>query len=301
MRILCAVDGSECSRWGVQALEALADREPETVTLLHVVDPSALRAGRGKNPIAEKRALAAMEKAGNILLREAERSALVALGQAATGPRTTLHRTLAHGPLAKTIVRQAGRMKADLILIGSRGLSDVRGFLLGSISRQVASIAPCSVLVVKQPLPRLTRVVLAVDDSKHSRAAARFLRSFILQESASTTIFSSAERPVTDLAARYLAKAQVAVLEQPVIERATRLVMALREDFLKDGYAAVTDVQMDHVIDSIVKRVETDHADLLAIGSRWLTKSERLYLGSVSESLLRHAPCSILIVRGKRA
>ena len=47
MRILCAVDGSECSRWGVQALEALADREPEDVTLLHVVDPSALRTGRG--------------------------------------------------------------------------------------------------------------------------------------------------------------------------------------------------------------------------------------------------------------
>ena len=136
MRILCAVDGSECSQWGVQALEALADREPEAVTLLHVVDPSALRAGRGRNPVAEKRAMAAMEKAGEILLREAERSARVALGQATTGPRTKFHTTLAHGPLARTIVRQARRVKADLILIGSRGLSDIRGFLLGSISRQ---------------------------------------------------------------------------------------------------------------------------------------------------------------------
>ena len=141
MRILCAVDGSECSQWGVHALEALAGREPEDVTLLHVVDPSALRAGRGRNPVAEKRALAAMEKAGGILLREAERSARVALGQAATSPRTTLHRALAHGPLAQTIVRQARRVKADLILIGSRGLSDIRGFLLGSISRQIASNA----------------------------------------------------------------------------------------------------------------------------------------------------------------
>ena len=301
MRILCAVDGSECSQWGVQALEALADREPEYVTLLHVVDPSALRAGRGRNPVAEKRALAAMEKAGGILLREAERSARVALGQAATGPRTTLHRTLAHGPLAQTIVRQARRVKADLILIGSRGLSDIRGFLLGSISRQVASITRCSVFVVKQPIPQLTRVVLAVDDSKHSRAAARFLRSHILPESATTTILSSAERPVTDLAVRYLSKAQVAELEQPVVERITRLVTALRDEFLKEGYAVDTDVQMGHVIDTIVKQVEADHADLLVIGSRDLTKSERLHLGSVSESLLRHAPCSVLIVRGWRA
>ncbi|MGE3977001.1 MAG: universal stress protein [Nitrospira sp.] len=37
------------------------------------------------------------------------------------------------------------------------------------------------------------------------------------------------------------------------------------------------------------------------IGTRGLTKNERLYLGSVSESLLRHVPCSVLIVRGARA
>jgi nucleotide-binding universal stress UspA family protein len=301
MRILCAVDGSECSQRGVQVLEALASREPESVTLLHVVDPSALRAGRGGNPVAEKRALAAMEKAGGILLREAERSARVALGQAATGPHTIFHRTLAHGPLAQTIVRQARRVRADLILIGSRGLSDIQGFLLGSISRQVASITRCSVLVVKQPIPQLRRVTLAVDDSKHSRAAARFLRSRILPESATTTIFSSAERPVTDLAVRYLSKAQVSELERPVLERATKLVATMRDEFLKEGFAVDTDVQMDHVIDTIVKHVEADHADLLVIGSRDLTKSERLHLGSVSESLLRHAPCSVLIVRGSRA
>ena len=301
MRILCAVDGSECSRWGVQALEALADREPEDVTLLHVVDPSALRTGRERNPVAKTRALAAMEKAGGILLREAERSARVALGQASTDPRTRLHHVLAHGPIARTIVRQARRVKADLILLGSRGLSDIRGFLLGSISRQIASIAPCSILVVKQPLLQLTRVVLAVDDSKHSRSAAQFLRSRILPESATTTILSSAERPVTDLAVRYLSKSQVAELEQPVLERATRLVTAMRDEFLKEGYAVVSDVKMDHVIDTIVTQVEADHADLLVIGSRELTKSERLYLGSVSESLLRHAPCSVLIVRGWRA
>ncbi|MBX3334692.1 MAG: universal stress protein, partial [Nitrospira sp.] len=63
----------------------------------------------------------------------------------------------------------------------------------------------------------------------------------------------------------------------------------------------VTKVQMNHVIDTIVKHVETNHDQLLVIGARELTKSERLHLGSVSESLLRHAPCSVLIVRGARA
>ena len=300
MRILCAVDGSECSQWGIQTLEALADQEPDYVMFLHVIDPSVLRAGRGANPKPGKRALAAMEKAGGILLREAERSARVALGQAVTCPRTKFHTTLTLGHPARTIARQARRMKADLILLGCRGLSDIQGFLLGSISRQVASIASCSVFVVKQPIPQLRRVTLAVDDSKHSRAAARFLRSHILPESATTTILSSAERPVTDLAVRYLSTTQIAELEQPAVERATRLVTTLRDEFLKEGYAVDTAVQMNHVIDTIVKHVEADHADLLVIGARGLTKSERLYLGSVSESLLRHAPCSVLIVRGTR-
>ena len=48
MRILCAVDGSEYSQWGVQTLEALAAREPEHVVLLHVINKPSLRAAKGK-------------------------------------------------------------------------------------------------------------------------------------------------------------------------------------------------------------------------------------------------------------
>jgi nucleotide-binding universal stress UspA family protein len=301
MRIICAIDGSEHSRWGVHALEALASREPEQVVLLHVVDVPAIRSAKGAHPVAERRARAAMEKAGGLLLRDAARAARLALGQAATGPHTRFQTVLARGPVARTIAKQARRLKADLILMGSRGLSDIQGFLLGGISRQVASLAPCSVFVVKQPTSKLTHVALAVDDSKHSRAAARFLRSRILPESATVTILSSVESPVTDFAARYLSESQLTELKRPVMARATGMVNALRDEFIKDGFPVVTQIQMNHVIDTIVRYVEDNHDQLLVIGSRNLTRSERLHLGSVSESLLRHAPCSVLIVRGVRA
>ena len=301
MRILCAVDGSGHSQWGIQALEAFAGQKPDQVVLLHIIDQPSLQAAVNKNPVARKRALAAMEKAGTILLRDAARAARLALGQAATGPRTELQTILAHGAIAHTVSRTARRLEADLILMGSRGLSDIQGFLLGSVSRQVAATAPCPLLVVKQPLTTLLRVAIAVDDSKPSRAAARFLRSRILPESSMVTILTSVESPVTDFAARYLSESQLAELKQPVIERATKLVNTLRDEFIKDGFSAVTQLHMDHVIDTIVKHVEANHDQLLVIGSRDLTKSDRLYLGSVSESLLRHAPCSVLIVRGARA
>jgi nucleotide-binding universal stress UspA family protein len=181
--------------------------------------------------------------------------------------------------------------------MGSRGLSDIKGFLLGSTSRQVAAMAPCSVFVVKKPLSSLGRVTLAVDDSRPSRIAAQFLRSHILSDPAAVTILSSAESPVSELAARYLSASQRSELMEPVMERTSRMISTLRDEFIKEGWTAATKVQMDHVIDSIVKHVEADSTDLLVVGSRRLTKSERLHLGSVSESLLRHAPCSVLIVR----
>lgn len=300
MRIVCAVDGSEFSQWGIGMVGALAERKPEHVTVLHVVNPAALSA-RGLNPVAEKQALSAMEKAGALLLREAVRAARVALGQSATAPLTKVHSVLAHGALAQTITRQARRAKADLIVMGSRGLSDIERFLLGSISRQVVTMASCPVLVVKKPVTKLTSVILAVDDSKHSRSAARFIRSRFLPDGVAVTIVSAAENPVTELAERYLSPSRLTDLKKPVMEKTTALVNGLRNDFIKDNYSVITHVNMDHVIETIVKQVEAKRADLLVIGSRALTKSERRHLGSVSESLLKYAPCSVLVVRGARA
>jgi nucleotide-binding universal stress UspA family protein len=298
MRIICSVDGSEYSHWGVQTLQAFAEREPKHVTLMHVVDG---KSRSSKTSALDKRALRAMERAGRLILRDAERTAKVALGQAGTGSRTVFHRILTHGPIAPAIAREAYRSRADLVLMGSRGLSDIKGFLLGSTSRRVTAMAPCSVFVVKKALSSLGRVTLAVDDSRPSRIAAQFLRSHILCDPARVTILSSAESPVSELAARYLSASQLSALMEPVIERTTRMINSLRDDFIKEGWTATTTVKMDHVIDTIIKHVEADDTDLLVVGSRRLTRSERLHLGSVSESLLRHAPCSVLIVRGGRA
>lgn len=52
------------------------------------------------------------------------------------------------GPPARTIVGFAEDKNADLIVLGSRGLGDVEGFLLGSVSHKVTSLADCPVLVV---------------------------------------------------------------------------------------------------------------------------------------------------------
>jgi nucleotide-binding universal stress UspA family protein len=52
------------------------------------------------------------------------------------------------GQPARTIVRFAEERGADLIVLGSRGLGDIEGYLLGSVSHKVTSLVDCPVMVV---------------------------------------------------------------------------------------------------------------------------------------------------------
>jgi nucleotide-binding universal stress UspA family protein len=301
MKILCAVDGSEFSQWAIEAVGALDRSKLESLTLLHVADTHKLKLMGSPRVMSYRGAKAALEKAGETLLRQASHQANVVLSQSALRPRTKIRTVLLAGSPAATIVGRAAQERSHLIVVGTRGLSDVKGFLLGSVARKVASLAPCPVLVVKRPLPAVSRVLLAVDHSKGSRAAARFLCSGFLPDTAAITICTSAETPVSDLASRYLSDRQLEDLKRPVLDRATELVTDLREEFIKEGYTVTTNVQMNHVVDTILKLTTANHSELLVVGSRGLTGRERLHLGSVSESLLKYAPCSVLIVRGARA
>jgi nucleotide-binding universal stress UspA family protein len=53
------------------------------------------------------------------------------------------------GDPAEEIIRLASIYEADLIVLGSRGLTGVNRILKGSVSSQVVSEAPCTVMVVK--------------------------------------------------------------------------------------------------------------------------------------------------------
>lgn len=53
------------------------------------------------------------------------------------------------GKTAESICIIARKHKYDLIVIGSRGLSEVKGYLLGSVSNAVTIHAPCPVLIIR--------------------------------------------------------------------------------------------------------------------------------------------------------
>jgi len=66
------------------------------------------------------------------------------------------------------------------------------------------------------------------------------------------------------------------------------------------GVSAVTGVcQEGVVVDEILAFLEAHPADLVVVGSRGLSATKRLLIGSISSALVTHAPCPVLVVRGR--
>jgi len=55
---------------------------------------------------------------------------------------------IARADQARVILDEAQRTQPDMIVMGSRGLSDIRGLVVGSVSHKVSHAAPCHVVTV---------------------------------------------------------------------------------------------------------------------------------------------------------
>lgn len=56
---------------------------------------------------------------------------------------------LEFGEPVKSILEAAKREEANLIVMGSRGLSDLKGLMVGSVSHKVSNLAPCTCVTVR--------------------------------------------------------------------------------------------------------------------------------------------------------
>jgi len=58
---------------------------------------------------------------------------------------------LTEAPAAPAIARTAEELGADLVVMGTRGMTGFKHFVLGSVAERTLRLAPCSVLTVKRP------------------------------------------------------------------------------------------------------------------------------------------------------
>lgn len=141
-KILVGLDGSDYSLKALEFAIDLAKKYHSQLVLVHVV----MRQIYAINP-PEAGVLA-----GTAIVREleADGKAILAKGEEAVKAQGVLVVTrLRQGVPAEELLRAAVDEKVDLIVLGSRGLSQVKAFFLGSVSDKVSHHAKCPTLIVR--------------------------------------------------------------------------------------------------------------------------------------------------------
>ncbi|MCB2101452.1 MAG: universal stress protein [Rhodobacterales bacterium] len=143
--ILVAVDGSDHSLRAVDMAANIAACSGARLVLLYVVKSQELPASLRR--FAEAEHIAGPDT--EVLHRAAEFVLADAGDRARAQGIDDPQREVVEGPPARTIARRADELGCDMVVVGSRGLGDIGGALLGGVSRRVANLAHCAVLTVK--------------------------------------------------------------------------------------------------------------------------------------------------------
>jgi len=144
-KILIAVDGSKHSLSCVAFGAEIAKATDAQMLLYHVVKPYKLPDALRVFAKAEH-----MQTFDPELLRKGAQYLLAgALSEARKAGMKDVEIETEEGPIARSIIARAKSFKADLIVIGSRGMGDMEGLLRGGVSSRVETMAKCPVLIVK--------------------------------------------------------------------------------------------------------------------------------------------------------
>jgi nucleotide-binding universal stress UspA family protein len=284
--VLVASDGSAPARAAVATAAALSWPAHARLHAVAVRELGLDLGGPARDEL-EAAAREASERARQVLARAGVRASAAVL----------------EGPVGAAIVAHARRLRARAIVLGTRGHGPLRRLVLGSTSRLVVREAHCPVLVVRERPARGQRVVLGIDGSAQSRRAAAFLAGLEPRQGARVRIVAAIEPlrlpSLGQLPAgvRASLRAQARELADEKLRRAQRAVDSARRRLESAGWSVHSDVCEGVPLETLLSRVGSERADLLAIGARGTGGMRRWLLGSVAEGALQHAPCAVLVVR----
>lgn len=209
------------------------------------------------------------------------------------------------GAVGPTLVEQAEQ--AQLVVAGSRGLSGMRA-AVGSIGMQLAALAPCPVVIVPDRKPRAAagRIVVGVDGSRAAAAAA--------EQAFAEAVNRRADLGVVTVFGRRAAHGFLDRLESlppfgpfDAQEEETAMEEARRHlsESIAGQRAQHPEVRVSEKVSvghpAEVLASESEHADLLVVGSRGLGGFTGMLLGSVSQTVLSHAYCPVMVVHAEQS
>jgi nucleotide-binding universal stress UspA family protein len=283
-RILWPTDLSEGAERAFPHAVAFADWHEADLHILHVVDEGA--EAPEAFPLSEG-------TLGNYLPAGKDAGPSLALGD------LSIHQEQRAGAAPpQAIVGYAEEEGIDLIVMGTHGQRGLRRFLIGSVTEEVVRTAPCPVLTARagsRPAPaRNVRNILApVDFSDASTLAVRHARELALTYGSQVTLLHAVEE------AMYPSAYGVETAPLPkskIVQRVEKSLGNVARDEI--GYEHVmVEAAIGYAPSVILDRAEGGDVDLIVIASHGRTGLERMLLGSVTERVVRRAPCPVFVVK----
>jgi len=139
------------------------------------------------------------------------------------------------------------------------------------------------------------KILLAIDDSKHSEDAVKGVAHFFNPEGTEVRVVQVLP-PIALSAPPQMSRGYAPELED-LVKDARALVEKHTRQLRSQGFLVDSVVERGDVRESIIDRAAEWHADVILLGSGGHRGVGRLLLGSVAESVVRQAHCSVLVVR----
>jgi nucleotide-binding universal stress UspA family protein len=201
---------------------------------------------------------------------------------------------------AGAILDYATENEIDLVVMGTHGRRGLRRLLLGSVAEEVVRLAPCPILAVPEreagaSPDHVERIVVPVDFSEHAKLALAYAVQLADAYGAQLHLLHVVDEVVYP------------DFYPPVIPSGGSITEELRDQSLErmrgllsgfEGADAAVHVRAGRAAPEIADFAEGQSADLVVIASHGLTGISHVLLGSVTEQLIRRAPCPVFTVKG---
>ena len=285
MRILVAIDDSEHSFVAARALSHLA--VPERLVLLHALDVPAPAYPMIMPEVAQdlyRIVERDMREDGERLLNRAASVLTDGIG---------VERKLEIGTPAEVIVSFAARERIDLIVMGLRGLSPTKEILVGSVSHRVASQASNAVLTVPESMPRLRKILLAVEGQDDAYRAIEFFMKKPFKAPTEVEVLTVLSLPH----GRWTKESGSEALQDMALRSAQHFAENIAARLSTVQCCAVPVTQIGSPAATILQRAEALQPDLIMVGAHTGKAATRFLLGSVSHKILHMSHRPVLTIR----
>jgi nucleotide-binding universal stress UspA family protein len=287
MNVLVATDDSHASRAAETLLGTLAKRDAVEITALSVfaLEPvTPLGYVPGNEPLDWAR-----DEVQQAAVRCADRLKAV-------GFRATIHDPL-EGSAGPSIVQAVEAGGYELTVMGAGRHTWLGGILLGSTSRYAVHASPSSVLVVHEAPAedRPVRILLSADGSDAAREASRVLRAVADPARCAVSVVSVAEIPSVSTPVPFpAARSALDELRAERSEIADRNAREAVEVLAAEGFRAQgATAEGSPAVVLLGERTPRAH-DLVVLGSRGMGALQRLLVGSVTDTVVRRAPATLV-------